>query len=48
MPHVLGVAAFQVGNPVAVIVLMKSDDGPFDFHYRRPSLSCGFYLPAVK
>jgi hypothetical protein len=38
MPHVLRMAAFQIGYPIAVIVLMKPDDDPFDFHYRCPSL----------
>jgi hypothetical protein len=26
MPHVLGVAAFEIGDPVVVLVRMKTDD----------------------
>jgi hypothetical protein len=26
MPHVLGVAAFQLGNPMPFLVLMEADD----------------------
>jgi hypothetical protein len=27
MPHVLGMAARQVGHPVTILILMKGDDG---------------------
>lgn len=32
MPHMLGMAAFQVRHPVIEIILMKADNCPFNCH----------------
>jgi hypothetical protein len=35
MPHVLGMPTLQVGDPVALLVLMKADDLPLGHGYDR-------------
>ena len=35
MPHVLGVTALEVGNPVSFFVLMEADDPSLDRRLRR-------------
>lgn len=45
MPHMLGVPAFQVGDPVTFVVLMKAYHPPFHsrerLHARRPATIAG-------
>ena len=44
MPHMLGVTAGEIGNPVCILILMKTDDGlGFSFfHAYPPSLQSGY------
>src|SRR5580698_4515956 len=43
VPHVLRVAALEVGDPIADVVLMKSDDlAAWPLRYRDPTRSCVF------